>query len=430
MQVSIENIDDCKRKVVIQIPAEEITQKENERIKELKKAGPTLKGGFRAGKAPIDVVLQQLFGGKRQFRSSVVHGLLKDKFFKAVDEHGIELSESPTLDDVTDSGEGAVTFTTICEVFPNFELNDFASLKLSKIELALTDAEYNEQLDKLLVQHGDLVYATDANYQAVLNDQITATVLLWPNKDAQAELSEDDAMQHSDIVIDLQENGRFGFEIDLLGMKAGESKNIIGRDSSPMKVTVEAIKTLVKAQPDDKLAEKLNIHCAHDIRGYIEGKLQEYTYDRSIKKTRTQLLDQLASEYSKLPLPQTVLERYKVAINKGEGNAANIGPSELSLEEQAHRAAVLDLLRDKIVKKFDLKINEERVVSLIMKLAMSTFNDYNLVLELYSKNPVLLNQVRTFVLDEQITELALQEAQVQIEKLSLLEMDNLDKTAS
>jgi trigger factor len=421
MQVSIEDITDCKRRVTIEIPANEIQQKQEQKMQEFK--GASVKG-FRPGKAPINIILQQIFGGQRQFRASVVHSLLQEKFSAAVEAHEIDLADSPQLDELNDSGEGDVTFTTICDVYPKFELLDFKELELTKRELTLAEDEYQEQLDLLLKSYGTWDKA-EGNYQAQAGDLITVDFTVLSDNEA---AENNHVEQNVEIILDGKV--RYGFENGLLGMRAGESK-IIDHASSNQQFDVKVIEVIVctKAEIDDQLAEKLGIHCAHDIREYVEDKATDFANEIELRRVRAKLLDLLVEKYNHLPLPEKLLERYKAAMNAGEFNAANMGQEGISPDEQAHRAVILDLLREKIAKKFDIKVDEQRVIEHITKLALSVFGNYDLVLELYSKNPALLNQVRTLVLDEQITKLVLEHAKLNIEKVSLAEIKKLDEKA-
>jgi FKBP-type peptidyl-prolyl cis-trans isomerase (trigger factor) len=293
---------------------------------------------------------------------------------------------------------------------------DFSTLNFTKKELALTEEEYQKQLDGILKIHGSWHVSTDSNYQAKLGDRVKVdfTVL---NEDG----SKSDAVEQS-VEIALEDKNQYGFEQGVLGMCANESKIIDKFD-----VKVLSISSCTKAELNDELATKLGVHCSHDIRGYVEEKLQAYVEDVDLKSIRASLLNIFVEKYSDLPLPEKLLERYKAAMNKGEFNAANMGPAGISPDEQVRRAVVLDLLRARISKKFNLKINEERVIELITRLALSTFGNYDLVLDLYSKNPALLNQVRTLVLDEQITKLVLENAKLNIEKVSLAEIEKVDE---
>jgi len=419
MQISIEDITDCKRRVTIEIPADEIQQKQEQKLKEIQ--GARVKG-FRPGKAPINIILNQVFGGQRQFRSSVVQGLLEEKFSQAVKQHDLELADSPQLDELNDSGEGAVTFSTICDVFPKVELLDFATLNFVKKELVLNDDEYQKQLDELLKSHGTWQKVDDEQYHAQLGDRVAVNFSVYAeNIDPNAV----DAGQAVEIVLGQQV--RYGFEEGLQGMQVNQTKTLDGLNNYKFNVSVTSISTLVKAEVNDELAHKLGVHCAHDIPEYLHNGVKSYVEDLELKRIRAEFLDKLVEVYKDLPLPEKLLERYQTALNQGEFNAANLGPAGIAPEEQVRRAVILDLLRSKIAKKFDIVIDNDRVIELITRLALSTFGNYDLVLDLYSKNPVLLNQVRTLVLDEQITKLVLEHAKVSVESASLAKIEQLDE---
>ncbi|MCR1566043.1 MAG: trigger factor, partial [Mixta sp.] len=85
-------------------------------------------------------------------------------------------------------------------------------------------------------------------------------------------------------------------------------------------------------------------------------------------------------------------------------------PREL-FEEQAKRRVVVGLLLGEVIRTNDLKADEERVKTLIEEMA-SAYEDPQEVIEFYSKNNELMNNMRNVALEEQAVEAVLEKAKV------------------
>ncbi|MBN0364974.1 trigger factor, partial [Pseudomonas aeruginosa] len=74
-------------------------------------------------------------------------------------------------------------------------------------------------------------------------------------------------------------------------------------------------------------------------------------------------------------------------------------PREL-FEEQAKRRVVVGLLLGEVIRTNELKADEERVKALIEEMA-SAYEDPSEVVEFYSKNKELMDNMRNVALEEQ-----------------------------
>mgnify|MGYP001740388736 FL=1 len=80
-------------------------------------------------------------------------------------------------------------------------------------------------------------------------------------------------------------------------------------------------------------------------------------------------------------------------------------------EEQAKRRVLVGLLLSQVIASNELKADEERVKAMIEDIA-SAYEQPADVVEYYSKNNELMNNIRNVVLEEQAVEAVLAKAQV------------------
>ena len=80
-------------------------------------------------------------------------------------------------------------------------------------------------------------------------------------------------------------------------------------------------------------------------------------------------------------------------------------------EEQAKRRVLVGLLLSQVIASNELKADEERVKAMIEDIA-SAYEQPADVVEYYSKNNELMNNIRNVVLEEQAVDAVLAKAQV------------------
>ena len=97
-------------------------------------------------------------------------------------------------------------------------------------------------------------------------------------------------------------------------------------------------------------------------------------------------------------------------------------PREL-FEEQAKRRVVVGLLLGEVIRTNELKADEERVKGLIEEMA-SAYEDPKEVIEFYSKNKELMDNMRNVALEEQAVEAVLAKAKVTEKETTFNELMN------
>ena len=94
------------------------------------------------------------------------------------------------------------------------------------------------------------------------------------------------------------------------------------------------------------------------------------------------------------------------------------------MKPQAEKRVALGLLMMEVIKNNDLKPDETRVNARIEKMAAS-YEDPAEFIEYYKTNQQALSQVQSIVLEEQVVDLLLEKADVEIEKIEAVELLNM-----
>jgi trigger factor len=136
---------ECTREVSIEVPADEVSRRFRQVTKRYQKVARI--PGFRAGKVP-DSLIKTRFAD--QIRQDVVEDILPSHFRTAIDQQGLKPVSQPQVTDIHLAEGEPLKFKAVFEVLPDFSIDGYKSVTVPKPETALTDAEYDAELARVL----------------------------------------------------------------------------------------------------------------------------------------------------------------------------------------------------------------------------------------------------------------------------------------
>ena len=217
--------------------------------------------GFRKGQAPQGIVSKYVNRGEVLLNAaeSLAQGALE----AALDEHNVELIDRPELD-VKEINEDKCVLVFKCAVLPDVTLGDYKSLEYKVEEVNVTDEDVEADINALLNRKADLELKEDGTVENGDTTVIDFEGFLdgVPFDGGKGE--------NYDLVIG---SGSFipGFEEQLIGMKAEETKDIdvtfpedyhaeeLKGKAVKFTVTVHEIKTKVLPTLDDEFVKEQKI---------------------------------------------------------------------------------------------------------------------------------------------------------------------------
>ena len=123
MQVSIEAGEGLKRIMSVQVPADGLDERVEERLKSMVK---TVKiDGFRPGKVPLKVVRQRYAESVEQEEVSTI---MQRAYYDAIQKEDIQVAGYPQIEAGEFKKGEDLTFTANFEVYPEFELAELSEL--------------------------------------------------------------------------------------------------------------------------------------------------------------------------------------------------------------------------------------------------------------------------------------------------------------
>ncbi|MFC1867359.1 trigger factor [Thermodesulfobacteriota bacterium] len=151
MKATLEDVSSVKKRLMIEIEAEEIDKKVN---KAYSKFGKTAKiKGFRPGKAPRKI-LENYFGD--QVLEDVTNSIIKETLPKAMEETNTFPLNMPVVENELLKVGQSYKYSALMEVRPAFEIKDYLGIEVEKEECVVTEEDVERQLEEIRTAHGNL----------------------------------------------------------------------------------------------------------------------------------------------------------------------------------------------------------------------------------------------------------------------------------
>lgn len=434
MQVSVETTQGLGRRVTITVAADSI---EKAVKSELVKAAKNVRiDGFRKGHVPMNIVEQRYGASVRQ---DVLGDLMQRNFVDAIIKEKINPAGAPNyVPGQYKEGED-FTYSVEFEVYPEVELKDLEGIEVEKPVVEVNDADVDTMLETLRKQQ-----ATWKETDAAATAEDRATLDFTGSIDGEVF----EGGQATDFVLAMGQ-GRMipGFEEGVIGHKAGEeftidvnfpedyhAENLKGK-SAKFDIVLKKVEVRELPELTEEFIKRFGVAdgSVAGLRAEVRKNMERELKGAVRNRVKTQVIDGLVSA-NEIDVPAALVEgeidvlRRQAAQRFGgnEKQAAEL-PREL-FEEQAKRRVVVGLLLGEVISQHELKADEDRVKALIEEMA-SAYEDPQEVIEFYSKNKELMNNMRNVALEEQAVETLLSKAKVTEKPTTFSELMNQTTTA-
>ena len=144
MRVSVETTNGLERKVTVAVPAESIQKLLDEQVRNT--ASQVKLPGFRQGKVPLKVVRQR-FGEK--LRQEAAASLLQSSLNDAVAQERLSPAGEIAVNLGTVAEGKDLEYTATFEVFPEFEIAPYSTLRVRKPETEIAESDIDSTVEQL-----------------------------------------------------------------------------------------------------------------------------------------------------------------------------------------------------------------------------------------------------------------------------------------
>jgi trigger factor len=422
MQVSVEKTGDLGRKLVVELPSDSIDGQISGRLNELRRS-VRLKG-FRPGKVPMNVVKQR-YG--QQVREEVLQQVMQSSLQDAIRQQELRVAGVSSIQPGEDA-EATFRFTAEVEVFPELPEIEVSGLAIERPVVEIEDTDVDDMIQTLREQRREWKNAERASESG---DRVKIEF----HAEVDGERIPESGTRQVQPVIG---GGALfeGFEEALTGVSVDEEKTVelafpedfrdetLAGRTADVTIKVLAIQTSDLPDADDEFAKSFGVdggmeQMRTDVRRNLERELRQARTNR-LKKVVT---DGLAEEYKDFALPETAIRQelgqMRAQLKQQYGQDVPV-PDE-QLRPGAERRVRLGFLLAEIARQHSLDIDDARVEQHINDIA-DTYENPAQVVELYSSNPQLTDQVRNLVLEEQVVEWVLDNAKVADKSMSFKEL--------
>jgi len=308
MKTELTDVSETRKTLSIEIPTD-IVNAEIDRIAKdyTKKARLP---GFRPGKVPATIVKQRF---REQIMHDVMHGLIPRAVDDALQSRGIEPVDTPSIKDVALHEGQPLTFTAAIETVPSFDPGDLSAITLRPSTTTVDEDAVDKMLERLRERAAK--FEPVEGRPAADGDTVVADI----ERRGAAEAETD---RHDGVNVELGAPANPpGFDAELIGLSAGESKTftihfpegypvqeMAGTDVT-YHVAVKEVRRKVLPVLDDEFAKDLGEFASLDaLRERVRGDLETEADESGRRQVRNDLLAQLAQRVT-FAVPDSLVER-------------------------------------------------------------------------------------------------------------------------
>ena len=361
--------------------------------------------GFRPGKAPRKMI-EKMYGVEVFFEEAI-NIAFPEAYEAALKEKELQVVGYPEVDMLGECTVEGFTFTAIVPVYPEVTLGEYKGLSAVKGEVKVTEEDVADRLNTIAERQTRLV---SVDREAKLGD---TAVIDFEGFLEGVPFEGGKGENHS---LELG-SGQFvpGFEEQVIGMKAGEEKDLditfpeqytpeLAGKAVVFKVKVNEVKEKEIPVLDDEFAKDVSeFDTLDELKADLEKKIAEEQEKAAQQAFQDALMEQVAENLT-VEIPDAMIEtQAKQFIDNFKMQLAQqgipydeylkmTGTEEASLLEEAKEPAMrqvrMDLAMGAIIKAENITVSDEEVEA-----------EYQHMAEQYSMD---IEMVKKYLNDEQV----------------------------
>ncbi|WP_423799246.1 trigger factor [Neobacillus sp. SAB-20_R2A] len=348
--------------------------------------------GFRKGKMPRGM-FEKRFGVEALYQDALDF-IFPDAYMTAIDETGIEpIAQPENVDfDLEQMGKDKdFTFKATVQVKPEVTLGEYKGLEVEELDTTVSEEDVQKELEALQNRHAELVVKEEGT--AVLGD----TVVIDFEGFVDGEAFEGGKGENYSLELG---SGSFipGFEEQLVGVAAGESKDVevtfpeeyhaaeLAGKPAVFKTTVHEIKGKELPALDDEFAKDVDdeVETLDALKEKIKTRLEDSKKHDAEHNLQDTLVEK-AAENAQVELPEVMIDNEVNRLlqdfeQRLQMQGMNLqlyyqfsGQGEEALREQmkadAEKNVRVRLTLEAIAKAENLEVSEEDVNAELEKMA-------------------------------------------------------------
>ncbi len=414
VKTDVRDINPTRKTISITASSEEVSEQEAKLINDFQRKAKI--PGFRPGKAPENMVRQRF---AKDIQQELKQRIVSQAHQEGVADAEFEVFTIVELDEGEIKGGQGATITFTVDVIPEFEVPAYEGLKVTNTPTEASDEEVVEMLDQILGQRAEFNVVEKAAekgdyvqcaYEGKIGAEIVADLVPEnPIFGSQANTWEEAGNEDAPGVRAIVDG--------LVGMKAGENKEVTMEFPEDFKPEALAGKTVVysveakevreKVMPEmnDAFFESMQVKDESELRSKISENIENQKKQQNANGIRQQITEELVKSVD-FPIPESGVESETEAVlrefmqrNMQQGvSAEEFEKHKESLHEGASKAAhdrfKSRLILSKIAEKEKIKVENEDFSRMIMMEAQQAGQNPDKLVKELQKDQNRVNQMR------------------------------------
>lgn len=432
MEVHVEATGALTRRLHVKLPAAELQAEVEARLKRM--ASRARIPGFRPGKAPLKVIRQQ-YGDS--LRLDAISELVRRSYPQALEQAKVQPAGTPHIEIESETPDAPLAYTASFDVFPEINLETLGKLVIERPTVEVTDADIDRLIDNLRRARREW-----ETVQRPAQDGDRCTVDFEGRIDGEAF-----AGNRGDKVEVELGSGQFLRELEasLLGHAAGDRftadvrfpddyrrEDLRGKTAT-FEVTLHQVQQPRLPEVDEAFLQAHGVSAEAGVQGLRE-KCRSALHserDKAVRsRLRQQVLEQLLARHP-LEVPPSQVEAEVARLREEAAARMNLGkmkperkaqllPAEL-FESRARQRVALGLLIAEVIRVRGIELDAAKVQAALDEIA-ADYENPEQVRDYYRAHPELMRGLSSRVLEDQVIDALLADAELREQPMSLDEL--------
>ena len=387
--------------------------------------------GFRKGKAPLDVI-EKYYGD--QIKQRLIMDKMGDIFYKKISEENIPVVGQPSFAPESFDIKKDIKFEVSYEIYPEFSLTKMGSLSFKKPVSKVTDQDIKKATDLVLKRYGKAEPIDEKSKEGNFV-KIDFEGFLNGEKFEGGEAQDYSLELGSKTMIP-------GFEEQIIGMKAAESKDIevtfpddyqaenLKGQKVMFKIKMNEVSEVKLPNLDEEFFKSINIDVKTkaEFEKKIEEQLQTDLKTNLKTKTKQRIFDAFESS-NQIDIPQSMIisEANNLRNNTAQQMGLDIGKLEEdqfpidNFKENALKRVRLGVLINKLIEENNISVDNDTLKKEIEDKSKS-FKDPEQYVNWIYGNEEQLKNIESLVLEDKVAKYLEEKSKVEEETLSFEEV--------
>ena len=431
MSVTVENLENLERKVVLSLSWSEVNAAVEKQLRQT--ARRVRIDGFRPGKAPLHMV-ESMYGAGIQ--NDVLNELAQKAFYDVAVAQDLKIAGMPRLEGVEEQdNKEEFKFAAIFEVFPEVTVGDLSGQEVEKAVTNVGDAEIDQTIEILRKQRTRFEHV---EREAQEGDRV---IIDFEGKIDGVPFDGGSSQNYPFVLGQGQMLPEF--EAGVLGLKENESKDVevnfpedyhgkeVAGKTAVFTITLKNVSAPVLPEVDETFAKAMGIESGDvkQMRDEVKKNVEREVKRRTEAQTKESVMEALL-QVTELQVPKALIadeagrlaqEMKQNFVNQGMADAANLDLPVDMFNEQAERRVKLGLILAKIVEENQLEPKEDQIKAIVGEFAES-YEDPQEVIDWYFADASRLQGPTSLAVEANVVEYVLGKAKVNEKVLSFDEV--------